>query len=186
MPRITEFGKGVLKGFCSFSIKSSTFLKENYFTFWKVQSNMKRDKFIHYCKLRLLYETTDGKEQQFLFDAIDFDPFFVACYKLKGNLEDDRVGKIAVLFGLKNYTRKLYRQWNGNVKFHIIEIGRPIGKITKFSGYVRSSSSVGSKRPNKTNLDPRTEIWTEELEYNYVELLTVGRAAGRSVGLSLP
>jgi len=61
------------------------------------------------------------------------------------------------------------------MKFSIEEIRKSIRPADKYSGYVRNSSSVGSKSSNKlVRPEPETPEWIDTKEIDFLEFLTVG------------
>jgi hypothetical protein len=68
-----------------------------------------------------------------------------------------------------------------------MEVRKSIRKVKKYSGYVRNSSSVGSKKFSKTsNHIPETFEWSSYEELDYYEFLTVGRFSGTALEIRFP
>ena len=121
-------------------------------------------------------------EQQFLFDApgVMKDNFFLSC--LLASQEKTippavlwkRIEIVCYIFDFPSWGISLYRTLKGTTRFRIRLIQRPIRKAKKFSGWIRSSSSVGSKRPGKTKPEPETFEWVLGDEIDFFHILTVG------------
>lgn len=69
----------------------------------------------------------------------------------------------------------LYYTYNGSIAYEMVEARSPIRKSKKFSGYVRNSSSVGSKKRSASfDLEPENFEWTDIVVYDFYSYLTVG------------
>lgn len=124
-----------------------------------------------------------------LFDVIgDIDDWFYSISRINKNLRNsieiqERIRILSKRLELPELTYRMWKQWHGNFKFHCVHFVKPIGQIKKFSGYVKTPSSVGSKKGNKVQPDPRTVDFINSVEFDYYLLLTVGRLSGASVEL---
>lgn len=83
------------------------------------------------------------------------------------------------LIGKKsNFREGLLKQWDSNILISSTLTTGPIGKHKAFSGWVRNSSSVGSKRSvRSSNPEPLAEDFSEDMfdEYEFlVEAISVG------------
>jgi hypothetical protein len=122
--------------------------------------------------------------QRFLFDApgVLEDNLFISLLKARElgvnqKVLSQRLNLLQRMLGLQEWSLNLYYTYNGVVAYEIMEVRSTIRKVKKYSGYVRNSSSVGSKRNSGTN-KPEPEIFewtalTEEIDY--FQFLTVGR-----------
>jgi len=93
-----------------------------------------------------------------------------------------------LLGGQNLFREELISIWSGTIIILISEKTFPIRPAKKFSGYVRNSSSVGSKRGNKFTIEPIPEKFSTERfeEYEFVyEAITVGEVVSRSGNLSV-
>lgn len=79
------------------------------------------------------------------------------------------------LLGTDIWNPNLYFTLNGTVRYEIYEMRSSIRKAQKYSGYVRNSSAVGSKRSSQKNV-PEPEIfeWNNDVEIDYFLFLSVG------------
>lgn len=148
-------------------------------------------------KLLFIWGRLSPKEQQVVLDHPGTleDPIFralaVAKVQTKINLEDlvDNLDTYCNLFGRKNNFRLgLISQWSGAIAISILEKDFPIRSAKKFSGYVRNSSSVGSKRMSKFTFEPIPEKFSPERfeEYEFIyEAITVGEVVSRSGALTV-
>lgn len=143
-------------------------------------------------KLRLIFEETDAKEQQFLFDAPGTfrDRLFLdALRAIKSNVPPkvfrERLEICSFIAGKPHlWTENLYKTWKGNTFYRIVLHEKPIRKAKKFSGWIRNASSAGSKRPGKTKPEPETFEWDTFEEIDFYKALTVGEFPG-TVGIQM-
>lgn len=166
-------------------------------TFWIIKSNVRLQTSLDFMKLLYIWGLLTPKEQQIILDhpGTLADPIFralaVAKVQTKIPLEDlvDNLEKFCSLLGRKNNFRKsLVSQWSGNIAIEIKEKDFPIRSAKKFSGYVRNSSSVGSKRMSKFTFEPIPEKFSPERfeEYEFIyEAITVGEVVSRSGALTV-
>jgi len=148
-------------------------------------------------KLLFIQGKLSNKLQQAVLDHSGTlqDPIFralaVAKVQTSVPLEElnDRLDRYMQLFGGRNLFRKeLIPQWSGVIVVQISEKTFPIRPAKKFSGYVRNSSSVGSKKGNKFTFEPIPEKFSTERfeEYEFIyEAITVGEVVSRSGNLSV-
>lgn len=73
------------------------------------------------------------------------------------------------------WNQNLYFTLNGSIRYEIFELRTSIRKAQKYSGYVRNSSAVGSKKSSPKNV-PEPEIfeWNNDVEIDYFLFLSVG------------
>lgn len=122
-------------------------------------------------------------EQRLLFDApgVLRDDLFLALLRAKNstvpkNILEARLQQLQRLQGQPIWEMNLLRTFDGVLSYEISEILKPIRKGKKYSGYVRNSSAVGSKRGfGQARPEPETFEWTTEYTIDYYEYLTVGR-----------
>jgi len=166
-------------------------------TFWEMKSNVRLETALSLLKLKFIWGELSPREQQFLWDhpSTFRDQVFLALASAKVRSKVPlkelvkRLSKVLELLGKKNLFRKeLIVQWEGNTVLLITQKSYPIRKFTKFSGYVRNSSSVGSKHRNKFNFEPIPEKDSterfDEFEFVY-EAITVGEVISRTGSLSV-
>lgn len=161
-------------------------------TFWFVTSRNSKDKFLLLLKYKELVGEIEKVEQRCLFDQLGTlrDELFLASLTahrvnnvpLKSLL--GRVEFLAKLYDLPFLTSKDYQAQKGQ-PYEIREIDLPTRRPKKYSGWVRNSSAVGSKRSGP-KIEPDVKFGFEEYvrEFNFLEFLTVGELMGRSVSFS--
>jgi len=117
------------------------------------------------------------------------------CYDAPGTLEDDlfidalrawktdvpkrilwqRLQQIQRLLARQEWSQNLYYTYEGIMAYEIEEVRLSIRKVKKYSGYVRNSSAVGSKRKSNLSIpEPERFEWNSDVNLNYYHFLTVG------------
>lgn len=184
-----------LKSFRELRWRSSTKPSNNKVkTFWVVRTNFRKEKFLMYLKMKFLIEGLAEDELQLLIDApgvLSDNLFLDALRAIRSGISlrvlEQRLQQLKI-FGLStfDFSLNLYFTFNGTISYQMYLSERPIGKIKRFSGYVRNSSSVGSKRQSGTRSLPEHFLWNSSVEYDYFHFLTVGElTSGASGGSSL-
>lgn len=163
-------------------------------TFWVIRTNVRKEKFLLYMKLKFLIEGLTEDELQLLIDApgILSDSLFLDALRairfgISLKILEQRLQQLYTL-GITqfNFSLNLYYTLSGTISYQTYLSEKPIGKIKRFSGYVRNSSSVGSKRKSGTRAIPEHFQWNNSVEYDYFHFLTVGElTSGASGGNSL-
>jgi len=157
--------------------------KESNETFWIIRTNFRKDKFLMYKKLECLIEGLSVDELQMLADApgVLNDRLFISALRAKRtNMElNVLLDRLQILFNLRltnyQYDLNLFYTYKGTISLQIELTERSIGKFKKFSGYVRNSSAVGSKRNSGLNRrEPEDFQWNSNEEVDYFYFLTVG------------
>lgn len=187
----SKFGK-TLESFSSFQWRSSNQLPNDLSeTSWQLKSNFRLHNLIHYLKTKSIFSSLPEIEFRCLVDGpgVLRDNLYIDALKAKMSnvpldVLEQRLLWIQKLENKKEMSRDLLRQWNGNVRYEIKEIRKPIRKVKKFSGWIRSSSSVGSKRPRKPSPEPGVFEWSMYDNLDFYEFLTVGRFHGTSVDIT--
>jgi len=187
LPKQLIFGTGRRKGLRSFTWKvnnSNTEITRSV-SFWHVQSNWREASLLRYLRLKYFWEKLSPTEVQFCFDHPKFlsDVEFNVMLSLLANTEltreeiTERSRQVLALLGKKSFFRKLLmRQWDNNVVVIADLVKRSIAKRKSFSGWVRSSSSVGSKSsrpsiPDPFILDDNGVVDFDEFEFLYRGIL---------------
>jgi len=186
-----NLGKGnVNRGFHSFawrSSRSSTELTRSE-TFWKVRSTFGKVKTVQYLRLKFFWGELSFDEEQLAFDApgflndVEFNVMLTMLAEQQMTKEriTKRVEKALTFLKKKSHFRKeLINQWEHNILITATSSVRPIRKHKAFSGWVRNSSAVGSKRKSKVfTPDPISEDFDnatfDEYEFLY-KLASVGK-----------
>jgi hypothetical protein len=108
------------------------------------------------------------------------DELFVSLLLAKEIVSDEdllveRLNFLRKLKNLRPWSRNLLSTLDGVLKFRLLEQRNPIRKVPKYSGYVRNSSAVGSKRKSSFQKpDPETSEWTNIVDIDFLHFLTVG------------
>lgn len=172
-----------LDNFREFRWKTSTTPSNvKYETFWVIRTNVRREKFIWYLKVKFLVEGLGTDELQMLIDCpsvMKDNLFFDALRAQRSRVSTRLIGeRLTILnkhgLGTFSFNLNLYYTFRGTIAYQTYVAEKPIGKFKKFSGYVRNSSSVGSKRQSGTRSEPENFQWKMAIEYDYYTFLTVG------------
>lgn len=159
-------------------------------TFWQVRTPFRKFTFIEYMKMRMFFDGLPIFLQRCLFDAPGTlnDKLFVQLLIANNQVSDkeilvQRLNILQKLIGKLVWDTNTYFAISGNAQYRIEEIRQAIRQSNKYTGYVRNSSSVGSKRmTQRTNLTPETFEWTKSEEIDFLRFLTVGEFASGTPG----
>jgi len=179
-----------LRGFRTFQWNSSNNLPETATkTFWQVRSNIHKFNFIEVMKMDFFFRGMSLEETRCLFDApgVLSDDLFVELLIAKQSEipMEILVQRLTILQSLQNTTpwsKNLLFTLLGNLRCEIEERRQAIRPATKFSGYVRNSSSVGTKNSKSPNIVPEIVEWTKPVKIDYLRFLTVGEFTSGSPG----
>lgn len=138
--------------------------------------------FIEYLQLKVLLGKASLDECRAAYDApgVLKDDLFISALRawmtdVPRNILWQRLQLLQRLEGRPEWSENLYYTYNGVINYELVEIRRPIRKVKKYSGYVRNSSAVGSKRKsNLTITEPEIFEWNTNVEIDYHLFLTVG------------
>lgn len=183
-----------VKNFHTFQWRSSNNLSNTLTeTFWIVRTPFRKFKFIEYLQLKNLMGLTNEVEVRCLIDApgVLTDPLYIAALRAVktvgvSRIFWERLRLLQRLLGVPEWSENLYYTYDGVCFYEIEEVRRSIRKVKKYSGYVRNSSSVGTKS-SRTISRPEPEIfeWNNDVETDYYEFLTVGEFHSGPPGLIL-
>jgi len=202
-PELTQLRLGRKKGYFKFSFRWKSSLvspelqKEE--SFWFVSSNVKETSLLKFLKLKLFLSTeTHIQVLRLLSDhpKVLNDQVFVTLFKhkMQNNLDIltilERYEGFCQVFGKANfYKKELLKQWENNIGILAQEAFIPIRPFKPYSGYVRNSSSVGSKRKsNFLFLESEVEEMEISNENDFLdEAITVGEVSScwNSISISL-
>lgn len=172
-----------LRGFRSFGWDSSNNLPETATkTFWQIRSNVHKFNFVEYLKMEYFFSSLSLTETRCLFDAPNVlsDDLYVELLLAKQQVEDkklllQRLNILRIWLGKNEWDLNLLYTLKGNFRCEILECRSAIRTATKFSGYVRNSSSVGSKSQGKIFIpEPEIVEWTKPVKIDFLRFLTVG------------
>jgi hypothetical protein len=119
---------------------------------------------------RLLLDAPGVLEDNLFFDALR-----AWMTEVPREILWQRLETLQNIIGSDIWSQNLYYTLNGTVRFEIFELRSSIRKAQKYSGYVRNSSAVGSKKFSSKNV-PEPEIfeWSNDVEIDYFLFLSVG------------
>jgi hypothetical protein len=141
-------------------------------------------------KMKLFFQGLNLVEYSCLIDApgVLTDEVFVSALIAERTIRDPKILLPRLNFLLQYMDRKtwsenlLYTKL-GSTGYHIQELRQAIRKADKYSGYVRNSSSVGSKSTNKIfRPEPETFEWNKSVKIDFLEFLTVGEFSSGAPG----
>jgi len=149
-------------------------------TFWVVRTPIRKFKYIEYLQLKVLLGLADFSEARACYDApgVLNDRLFIDALRAwktstPRNVLWQRLQLVQELLQRPVWSENLYYTYDGTFKYEISEIRQPIRKVKKYSGYVRNSSSVGSKRASGfTRPEPERFEWNQDVEYDWYHFLT--------------
>lgn len=167
-------------------------------TFWELQTAVRLSTFIECKKLELFLRGLDFIEYQCLVDAPGFfsDRLFLELMRALASwppsrLNDQRIVLLQRLEPLQSmlcrpiWTENLLYTYLGILDYRLAHLRVPIGKIKKFSGWVRNSSAVGSKsQSGLTFLEPEIQERLTSIEFDYYTYFTSNTAAFDDLGVS--
>lgn len=159
-------------------------------TFWIAKTNFRLHKFLLFLKMRHLLGSSSEVEVKVLLDGpgVMKDDLFIDALRAKISgvpidLLLERLNWLQRLEGKQEWSFNLLKTWENCINYEIMEIRKPVRKAKKFSGWVRNSSAVGSKRPGKSKSEPEIFEWSNFDNLDYFEFLTVGRFNGTSIDI---
>jgi len=139
-------------------------------TFWELRSSVRLATFLNSKKLELFLKGLPNFELRGLIDAPGFfkDHLFLELLQALASLQNcsensidpkedllQRLHPVQSLLGMSIWSENLLNTYKGVLRYELSEIRQPIRKVKKFSGWVRNSSAVGSKRrTGSLDLDP--------------------------------
>jgi hypothetical protein len=159
-------------------------------TFWIIKTPVRKFLFIEYLKIKALMGLCNEAEVKCLYDApgVLRDDLFVNALRAWQSEVSKEIlfGRLQDLqrFEQRNiWSPNLFHTYDGVIRYEIEELRRSIRKVKKYSGYVRNSSSVGSKNSSRRG-KPEPEIfeWNSNMEIDYYHYLTVGEFSSDQPG----
>lgn len=151
-------------------------------TFWEIKTNFCKFNFIKYLKLKQLVQGLSDVEFRCLLDApgvlmdnLYFDALRAWKTEVPQKILWQRLTWLQQLLDQELWSPNLYYTLNGTIAYRLSELRSPIRKVNKFSGYVRNSSQVGSKKSSNIFIpEPEKFEWTPTVEIDFYLFLTVG------------
>jgi len=155
--------------------------------FWSVESSASKEFMLKYLRLRFFWKLTSPLEDDLLFNCPEFieDVEFEVLLLLVANTKFTRSDialrseKALSAIGRKsNFSFRLLNQWDNNIKLRAEEKDFPITRHKAFSGWVRNSSSVGTKSRGNFKApegisEEFSEVKFDEFKFLYT-LISVG------------
>ena len=177
------FGKSRIRNFRNLKWSSSNNLPNTLTeTFWRIRTPNRQLTLIEFLKMKRIIGEINPVEERCLLDApgVLGDNLFIALVRAQRSgipleLLMERLQTIQLLEKLPLWDFNMFWTLSGVLLYEIEEIRRSIRKVKKYSGYVRNSSAVGSKRSSgKTRPEPEISEWNFDVETDYFKFLTVG------------
>jgi hypothetical protein len=169
--------------FKSFSVSKFTNRETGADSRLLVYSQGSRAKVVKYLWLKFLWDELTKKE---------FELFLILPETLNSQIKvavlrslliqgkkvtRERLNKALAFMGEEQLTRESYLGYK-RIDVEIYDFTRSLPRVPKFSGWIKSSSAVGSKRKSRgpSFLEPLTIIENdyEDVEFDWYSLLTVG------------
>lgn len=171
-----------LGGFKTFSVSVSTDREKGTESRLLVYSQGSRAKVVKYLWLKYLWDELSKEEMELLYSLPEFINSEIKIATLRavmilGKRETrKRLNRTLTLLQRETFTREQYQGYK-RLDVEIKRFTRNLPKVPKFSGWVRSSSSIGSKRPTggPSFLEPlaSNEDEYENFEHDWYSYLTV-------------
>jgi len=140
--------------------------------FWNVWSNVTEETMLKFLRLRIFWGLANDFEKEFSFshprilNDLQFNVLLTALATTELGRKElaERLKRFLNFIGHKfDFHEDLLKQWENHIKISGATSFGPIGKHKAFSGWVRNSSSVGSKRSVKSSTpEPLSEEFTED------------------------
>lgn len=151
-------------------------------TFWSLESNVRKSTLLRYLSEKAILGLCSQLELRCLYDwpgVLEDDLFIAALRATRLELPMDllfkRIAWMQRLEDTKEFSQNDFWTLEGVVNLHIIENRVTIRKGKKFSGYVRNSSSVGSKSSKVTYIpEPESFEWRFDVKKDYFQFFSVG------------
>lgn len=153
-------------------------------TFWQLKVRGKYFTWLEMQKMEHFYNGLSVGELSALVDAPGSlsDLLWIDLLRAKrfhltnheGNLDqlEKRLQVMQLSRGQSPWTKNLLYTYRGTVRYQLLQQRVAIGKVKKFSGWVRNSSAVGSKKKSKgTGYEPETFGVIKDESFDYFPLL---------------
>jgi len=151
-------------------------------TFWSIKTPNRKNTIIKYLKIKVLLGQASLLETRCLYDApgVLSDRLFVSALRafqsgISRDILMQRIKLLQRLMNLPEWSMNLYYTLNNSVSYELREIEKTIRRVKKYSGYVRNSSAVGSKKSRDIFIpEPEIVEWNIDREIDFYYFLTVG------------
>lgn len=159
-------------------------------TFWQVFTPLRKFSFIEFMKMKLYFSNLNMVEYRCLMDApgVLNDDLFIDALIASRQIEDrelllQRLNILQIIMERKEWSINLFYTISGVANYRIQECRKAIRPADKYSGYVRNSSTVGSKRSSNLFIpEPETFEWNNNEKIDFLRFLTVGELTSGSPG----
>jgi len=156
-------------------------------TIWIVESPWRKQKFLGFMRTKMLFDLCSPLEMQMLLDEPSSlrDTLFIDSllakkqFKVPLGILWPRIGQLHSL-GYESFVSQInLNDFQKRFVYRITEFDKSNRPPKKYSGYVRNSSAVGSKRglPRREPI-PAISVTEYADKINFLEFLTVGRFLG--------
>jgi len=171
-----------LRGFRSLKWESANNLANTPTkTFWRVRTNFRRETFIQWIKLKLLFSEPNEIEFRAFLDlhSVMKDSLFHSAFRAKRlgyplDVVIERMNTLERFFKMTESTKNLFFSLDGTISYELEEYRTAVRPAVKFTGYVRNISKLGSKKSSQTKQDPEIFEWYRAIEIDFYLYLTVG------------
>lgn len=170
-----KMGRGErTKGFVTIKWKASSTNSEitRKESFWHVRSTFAEEALLNFLRLKYFWNELTDQETILAFDnprflkSIEFNVLLTVLASTEYSRTEisEASNKVSRILGRKSkFSKSLLPQWENNIFLVAERTERPIRPSKKYSGWVRNSSSVGSKRQAKFFIpEPLFEEFPEE------------------------
>jgi len=96
-----------------------------------------------------------------------------------------RFNFIKTMLGQEPWEKGAFLSREGDLKYELFELRKPLRKVKKYSGYIKSPSAKKSTRGKLSIPEPEIFEWSQYGEIDYYEFLTVGRFSGSSMEINI-
>lgn len=171
-----------LRGFRSHKWESANNLANSPTkTFWRVRTNFRRETFIQWIKLKLLFSEPSEVELRAFIDlrSVLSDSLFFQAFRAKRlmfpiDIVVERLNTLQRFFKMTELTKNLFYSLDGTISYELEEYRTAVRPAVKFTGYVRNISKLGSKKSKPSPIEPEISEWFRAVEYDFFYYLTVG------------
>lgn len=167
-------------------------------TFWELHTEQRLSTFIECKKLELFLNGLDSTEFQGLVDAPGFfsDRLFLELMRALASCQNSKLDvqreyllqKLEPLQSILHrpvWSKNLLYTYLGVLDYRLQLVRAPIGKVNKFSGWVRNSSAVGSKSKRTiSRLDPEIQERLMDSDFDYYTYFMAQPAAFDDLGVT--
>lgn len=190
---LEKSSKGILKNHRSLKWKSSNILPDTPTeTFWLIRTNFRLQTLLNHWKTQHFLGELPDLEFRCLIDFSGTlrDELFIALLRAKISeipmeILWKRLNFLKTMLGQKPWEKESYFSREGDLKYELFEMRKPLRKVKKYSGYIKSPSSKKSSRGKLQTPEPEIFEWSQYSEIDYYEFLTVGRFSGSSMEISI-